>query len=59
MVGKKNEITVIPELLKKLCIEGAIITLDAMGCQKYIAEQIIEQKGDYILRVKGNESGLL
>lgn len=57
--GKTNEITVIPELLKKLCIEGAIITLDAMGCQKNIAEQIIEQKGDYILRVKGNQGGLL
>lgn len=55
--GKTNEITVIPELLKKLCIEDAIITLDAMGCQKNIAEQIIEQKGDYILRVKGNQGG--
>lgn len=56
---KTNEITVIPELLKKLCIEGAIITLDAMGCQKNIAAQIIEQKGDYILRVKENQGGLL
>lgn len=56
---KTNEITVIPELLKKLCIEGAIITLDAMGCQKNIAEQIIDQKGDYILRVKENQGGLL
>ncbi|MCX7124611.1 MAG: ISAs1 family transposase [Gammaproteobacteria bacterium] len=56
---KTNEITVIPELLKKLCIEGAIITLDAMGCQTGIAEQIIEQKGDYILRLKENQGGLL
>lgn len=56
---KTNEITVIPELLKKLCIEGAIITLDAMGCQRDIAEQIINQKGDYILRVKENQGGLL
>ena len=56
---KTNEITVIPELLKKLFIEGAIITLDAMGCQRDIAEQIIEQKGDYILRVKENQGGLL
>lgn len=56
---KTNEITVIPELLKKLCIEGAIITLDAMGCQKNIADQIIDQKGDYILRVKENQGGLL
>lgn len=60
MVDKKtNEITVIPELLKKLCIEKAIVTLDAMGCQKDIAKQIIDQKGDYILRVKENHSGLL
>jgi predicted transposase YbfD/YdcC len=56
---KTNEITVIPELLKKLCIEGAIITLDAMGCQREIAAQIVEQKGDYILRVKENQGGLL
>ncbi len=60
LVDKKtNEITVIPELLQKLCIEGAIITLDAMGCQREIATQIIEQKGDYILRVKENQGGLL
>jgi predicted transposase YbfD/YdcC len=55
---KTNEITVIPDILKKLCIEGAIITLDAMGCQREIAEQIIEQKGDYVLRVKANQGGL-
>lgn len=55
---KTNEITVIPEILKKLCIDGAIITIDAMGCQKDIAEQIIEQKGDYILRVKTNQGTL-
>ncbi len=55
---KTNEITVIPDILKKLCIEGAIITIDAMGCQKEIAKQIIEQKGDYILRVKGNQGTL-
>jgi predicted transposase YbfD/YdcC len=55
---KTNEITVIPEILKKLCIEGAIITLDAMGCQKEIAAQIVEQKGDYILRVKLNQGTL-
>ncbi|SRR5579883_1051118 len=55
---KTNEITVIPDVLKKLCIEGAIITIDAMGCQKEIAEQIIDQKGDYILRVKSNQSAL-
>lgn len=56
---KTNEITVIPELLRKLCIEGAIVTLDAMGCQREIAKQIVEQKGDYILRIKENQGGLL
>ena len=56
---KTNEITVIPDLLKKLCIAGAIVTLDAMGCQKEIALQIIGQQGDYILRVKENQGGLL
>lgn len=55
---KTNEITVIPEILQKLCIEGAIVTLDAMGCQKAIAEQIIVQKADYILRVKANQGQL-
>lgn len=55
---KTNEITVIPDMLKKLCIDGAIITIDAMGCQKEIAQQIIEQKGDYILRVKANQGTL-
>ncbi len=56
---KTNEITVIPELLEKICVAGAIVTLDAMGCQREIAEKIIEQKGDYILRVKANQGGLL
>lgn len=55
---KTNEITVIPDILKNLCIQGAIVTLDAMGCQKAIAEQVIEQKGDYILRVKANQGNL-
>jgi predicted transposase YbfD/YdcC len=56
---KTNEITVIPDILKKLCLQGAIVTLDAMGCQKQIAAQIIDQKGDYVLRVKANQAGLL
>ena len=55
---KSNEITAIPDILKQLCIEGAIITIDAMGCQKQIADCINEQKGDYILRVKGNQGTL-
>lgn len=55
---KSNEITAIPELLTMLDIEKSIITLDAMGCQKKIAEQIIKQKADYILALKGNHSGM-
>jgi predicted transposase YbfD/YdcC len=55
---KSNEITAIPKLLDLLDIEHAIITLDAMGCQKAIAQKIIQQKGDYILALKGNHSGL-
>lgn len=56
--GKTNEITAIPELLKQLAIEGAIVTIDAMGCQKAIAEAIIEQKADYLLAVKENQKEL-
>jgi predicted transposase YbfD/YdcC len=46
---KSNEITAIPELLEWLEIKGCIVTLDAMGCQKEIAEQIVNQGGDYVL----------
>ncbi|MEJ6122477.1 ISAs1 family transposase [Vibrio sp. 2-Bac 85] len=56
--AKTNEITAIPELLSLLDIENSIITLDAMGCQKEIAKQIIQQKADYILALKGNHSGM-
>ena len=55
---KSNEITAIPELLAMLDIENSIITLDAMGCQKEIAQQITKQKADYILALKGNHSGM-
>lgn len=55
---KSNEITAIPELLKVLDIAGCIVTIDAMGCQKSIAAQIIEQKGDYVLALKGNQDTL-
>ena len=55
---KSNEITAIPELLSLLDIENCIITLDAMGCHRAIAEQIIRSKGDYLLALKGNHSGL-
>ncbi len=55
---KSNEITAIPELLKMINIESAIITIDAMGCQKNIAEGIINKKADYILALKGNQGNL-
>lgn len=55
---KTNEIKAIPELLKKLAIEGCTVTIDAMGTQKKIARQIIEKKANYILQVKGNQETL-
>lgn len=55
---KSNEITAIPKLLDMLDIEGALITIDAMGCQKEIVRQIIDAKGDYCLAVKGNQEHL-
>lgn len=55
---KSNEITVIPQLLQVLALEGCIVTIDAMGCQKEIASTIIEQGGDYVLALKGNQGGL-
>jgi predicted transposase YbfD/YdcC len=55
---KSNEITAIPELLNLLDIENSIITLAAMGCQKEIAQQMIQGKADYVLALKGNHSGL-
>jgi predicted transposase YbfD/YdcC len=55
---KSNEITAIPELLKLVDIRGAIITIDAMGTQKAIAAQIIEQKADYVLALKSNHETL-
>jgi predicted transposase YbfD/YdcC len=55
---KSNEITAIPELLDTLCVEGNIITIDAMGTQTNIANKIIENKADYILAVKENQPQL-
>ena len=52
---KSNEITAIPKLLELLVIEGCIVTIDAMGCQKEIAEKIIDSKADYVLALKGNQ----
>jgi predicted transposase YbfD/YdcC len=56
--SKSNEITAIPELIEKLCIKGHTVTMDAMGCQKDIAKQIVDKGGDYLLCAKGNQGGL-
>jgi len=55
---KSNEIIAIPELIKTLAVEGAVVTIDAMGCQKEIARTIIEEKADYVLQVKDNQKRL-
>lgn len=55
---KSNEITAIPELLDLLCIQGALVTIDAMGCQKEIATKIREKEADYLLTVKDNQPTL-
>jgi len=55
---KSNEITAIPKLLEQLDIAGAVITIDAMGCQTAITHKIIEQKADYLLSLKGNQGTL-
>ena len=56
--AKSNEITAIPLVLGLVDVEGAIVTIDAMGCQKEIAKEIVTRKGDYILPVKGNQGNL-
>ena len=57
---KSNEITAIPELLDMLYIKGCIVTIDAMGCQRKIAEKIVKEcESDYVLNVKGNQGALL
>ncbi len=58
-VGEKsNEILAIPALIDMLSIEGALVTIDAIGCQRDIAQQIIDKKADYILALKGNQGTL-
>src|SRR3954454_2734176 len=55
---KPDEVTAIPELLRLVDIKGAIITIDAMGAQKAIAAQVVEEKADYVLALKGNQDTL-
>ena len=56
--NKSNEITAIPKILEKLDLTGTIVKMDAMGTQRKIAQQIIEQKADYLLCLKVNQSSL-
>jgi predicted transposase YbfD/YdcC len=56
---KSNEIVAIPALLDMMAIEGAVITIDAMGCQRGIARKIMDKKADYIIALKGNQGTLL
>lgn len=55
---KSNEITAIPELLRMLDLKGCLVTIDAMGCQRDIAQEILDGCGDYLLAVKGNQETL-
>jgi len=55
---KTNEITVLPELLAMLDLEGCVVTIDAMGCQRAVVAQIVDQKGDYLISLKGNQGNL-
>jgi predicted transposase YbfD/YdcC len=55
---KSNEITAIPEVLALIALEGAIVTIDAMGCQYKIANQIVKGGGDYLFSLKGNQTEL-
>lgn len=58
VADKSNEITAIPKLLEMMAIEGATVTIDAMGCQREIAQKIIDKKADYVLALKGNQGTL-
>ena len=58
VADKANEIVAIPKLLDMLSIEGAVVTIDAMGCQRAIAQKIADKKADYILALKGNQGSL-
>jgi predicted transposase YbfD/YdcC len=58
VADKSNEIVAIPALLAMMAIEGSIVTIDAMGCQREIAQQILAQKADYVLALKGNQGTL-
>src|SRR5664279_5272220 len=56
--AKSNEITAVPKLLEMLTLKGTIVTADALNCQRAIAQQIVDQSGDYALALKGNQETL-
>jgi predicted transposase YbfD/YdcC len=56
--AKSNEITAVPKLLAMLSLKGRIVTADAMSCQRAICAQIVEQGGDYVIALKGNQGTL-
>jgi predicted transposase YbfD/YdcC len=56
--AKSNEITAVPKLLEMLSLKGTIVTVDALNCQRDIAQQIVAQGGDYVLALKGNQASL-
>jgi len=56
--AKSNEITAVPKLLKMLSLNDTIVTVDALNCQREIAQQIIDRKGDYVMALKGNQGTL-
>jgi hypothetical protein len=56
--AKSNEITAVPKLLKMLSLEGCVVTVDALNCQREIARQVVDQKADYVLALKGNQGTL-
>jgi predicted transposase YbfD/YdcC len=58
VADKSNEIVAIPKLLDMMAIEGAVVTIDAMGCQRDIAQKILDKKADYVLALKGNQGTL-
>src|SRR5829696_9823383 len=55
---KSNEIVAVPKLLDLMAVEGAVVTIDAIGCQRDIAQTILDQKADYVLALKGNQGAL-
>lgn len=58
MAEKSNEITAIPKLIKLLSLNGCIVTIDAMGCQREIVKLIGQQGGDYVITLKKNQNSL-